>query len=99
MLPLLAVDDRNQVFVVPIGFAGGLQHRDTGVVRFGIRDCDPNVSRYTAKEPILFAGGNVDLYGYYLNDPVNWVEPRGQFGVAGVIVGAVAGAQMAFYLV
>ena len=31
----------------------------------------------TAKDPILFAGGDTNLYGYVLGDPVNWVDPSG----------------------
>jgi RHS repeat-associated protein len=54
-----------------------LHDRDTGLVRFGFRDYDPDTSRWTAKDPIGFAGGNVDLYGYCLNDPVNWIDPSG----------------------
>ncbi len=64
---------------VPFGFAGGLHDRDTGLVRFGYRDYDPETGRWTAKDPILFAGGDTDLYGYCLNDPVNLVDPTGKF--------------------
>jgi RHS repeat-associated protein len=71
------LSDTNSTFDVPFGFAGGLHDRDTGLVRFGFRDYDPDTARWTAKDPILFAGGNVDLYGYCLNDPINWVDSRG----------------------
>jgi RHS repeat-associated protein len=54
-----------------------LHDRDTGLVHFGFRDYDPDVGRWTAKDPILFAGGSIDLYGYGLNDPINWVDPLG----------------------
>ncbi len=64
-------------FEVPFGFAGGLHDRDTGLVRFGYRDYDPETGRWTAKDPILFAGGDTDLYGYCLNDPVNFVDMDG----------------------
>jgi RHS repeat-associated protein len=40
----------------PFGFAGGLYDQDTGLVRFGARDYDPETGRWTAKDPILFAG-------------------------------------------
>jgi len=66
-------------FSVPFGFAGGLADRDTGLIRFGYRDYDPDIGRWTAKDPILFAGGDTDLYGYCLNDPVNWVDPEGLY--------------------
>ncbi len=64
-------------FEIPLGFAGGLYDPDTGLVHFGCRDYDPDVGRWTAKDPILFAGGDTDLFGYCLNDPVNLVDPSG----------------------
>ena len=42
----------------PFGFAGGLYDPDTKLVRFGARDYDPRTGRWTAKDPILFAGGD-----------------------------------------
>jgi RHS repeat-associated protein len=61
----------------PFGFAGGLYDRDTGFVRFGARDYDPATGRWTAKDPIRFAGGDANLYGYSLGDPINGVDPLG----------------------
>ncbi len=61
----------------PFGFAGGLYDTDTGLVRFGARDYDPSVGRWTAKDPILFEGGQVNLYVYVGNDPVNGIDPSG----------------------
>ncbi|MFH1148152.1 MAG: RHS repeat-associated core domain-containing protein [Pseudomonadota bacterium] len=69
--------DTNPSFEIPFGFAGGLHDRDTGLVRFGHRDYDPDVSRWTAKDPIFFAGGDTDLYGYCLNNPINLIDPNG----------------------
>jgi RHS repeat-associated protein len=73
----------NPVFVVgpadfqPFGFAGGLYDSHTGLVRFGARDYDPETGRWTKKDPILFAGGDSNLYGYVLANPVNWIDPTG----------------------
>lgn len=61
----------------PFGFAGGLYDPDTGLVRFGARDYDPQTGRWTAKDPILFAGGTPNLYSYAYGDPVNLIDPRG----------------------
>ncbi|RMG91802.1 MAG: RHS repeat-associated core domain-containing protein, partial [Candidatus Dadabacteria bacterium] len=61
----------------PFGFAGGLYDPDTGLVRFGARDYDPETGRWTAKDPILFAGGDMDLYAYTKNDPLNGHDPSG----------------------
>jgi RHS repeat-associated protein len=61
----------------PFGFAGGLYDRDTGLVRFGARDYDAETGRWTVKDPIGFAGGDSNLYGYVVNDPINWIDPLG----------------------
>jgi|GEM_PF-330433 len=69
--------DSNPAFAVPFGFAGGLHDRDTQLVRFGARDYLPEIGKWTAKDPIGFAGGDSNLFGYVENDPVNWVDPEG----------------------
>ena len=76
----------------PFGFAGGLFDADTGLTRFGARDYDAEIGRWTSKDPIKFAGGDTNLYGYVLNDPVNWVDPWGLNPGVGAVVGcSVAG--------
>jgi RHS repeat-associated protein len=64
----------------PFGFAGGLYDRDTGLVRFGARDYDPETARWTTRDPILFAGGDTNLYAYASNDPVNRHDSNGLDG-------------------
>lgn len=61
----------------PFGFAGGLYDGDTKLVRFGARDYDPATGRWTAKDPILFAGRQANLYTYVNNDPLNRVDRDG----------------------
>jgi len=83
-------DDPPAVFVdpLPFGFAGGLYDRDTALVHFGAREYDPRDGRWTSKDPILFAAGDSNLYGYVLSDPVNLIDPTGEF--IWVLVGAAA---------
>ena len=64
-------------FVLPFGFAGGLHDRDTGLVCFGVRDYLPELGRFMAKDPLGLKGGDPDVYGYCLDDPVNRVDPSG----------------------
>jgi RHS repeat-associated protein len=73
------ISDTDPSFEVPFGFAGGLHDQDTGLVRFGYRDYDPGTGRWTAKDPIFFASGDIDLYGYCLNNPINLIDPWGLF--------------------
>ena len=64
----------------PFGFAGGLYDADAGLVRFGARDYDAETGRWTAKDPILFDGGDTNLYGYVQGDPINYIDATGAFG-------------------
>jgi RHS repeat-associated protein len=61
----------------PFGFAGGLYDPDTGLVRFGARDYDAETGRWIAKDPLRFAGEDLNLYGYVLSDPINFTDPTG----------------------
>lgn len=61
----------------PFGYAGGLFDNATKLMRFGARDYDPGVGRWTAKDPIGFGGGSLGLYTYVHNDPVAFADPRG----------------------
>jgi RHS repeat-associated protein len=63
---------------VPQGFAGGLYDADTALVRFGARDYDPIVGRWTAKDPIRFLGRQANLYVYVGSNPINWTDPQGR---------------------
>jgi RHS repeat-associated protein len=60
------------------GFAGGLYDADTKLIRFGARDYDPEIGRWTARDPIGFEGGDSNLYGYVLSDPINLIDPSGR---------------------
>ncbi|KMQ52296.1 Rhs family protein [Chitinispirillum alkaliphilum] len=57
-------------------------------MRFGARDYDAESGRWTAKDPIRFAGGDGNLYRYCGNDPVNFIDPSGELLIE-VTVGVV----------
>ncbi len=61
----------------PFGYAGGLYDPDTGLVRFGARDYDAEAGRWTAKDPISFAGKQSNLYTYSAGSPNNFYDPLG----------------------
>ena len=78
-------EDSNPGFQ-PFGFAGGLYDPETKLVRFGARDYDGRIGRWLAKDPIRFEGGDTNLYGYVLQDPVNSFDPRGESAIGVAIV-------------
>jgi RHS repeat-associated protein len=65
--------------------AGGLYDLDTGLTRFGARDYDAEGGRWTAKDPIGFAGGDTNLYAYVGNDPVNLSDSTGTTTISNII--------------
>ncbi len=90
------IGDSNESLDIPFGFAGGLQDSDTKLLRFGYRDYSPETGRWTARDPIGFAGGDTNLYGYVASDPVNWIDPDGLVSVqpgGNGILGGVAGGR------
>jgi RHS repeat-associated protein len=68
--------DSNQHFQ-PFGFAGGLYDPDTHLVRFGARDYDAEIGRWTAKDPNPFRQGETNHYIYVDNDPLSYTDARG----------------------
>ncbi|NUN04306.1 MAG: DUF2778 domain-containing protein [Bdellovibrio sp.] len=61
----------------PYGFAGGIYLVASKTVKFGARVYDPSMGRWLTKDPILFGGGDTNLYGYTFSDPVNFIDPTG----------------------
>jgi len=85
--------DSNVAFGLPLGYAGGLEDPETGLVRFVHRDYDAVAGRWTARDPILYSGFQANLYAYVGSDPINQRDPVGLFcvgasGYAGVGGGA-----------
>ncbi|XPV75089.1 MAG: RHS repeat-associated core domain-containing protein [Desulfovibrio sp.] len=64
---------------IPLGFAGGLVDKDTGLIHFGYREYLPDVARWHRPDPLGNAGGDPDVYGYYLDDPINITDKSGLF--------------------
>jgi uncharacterized protein RhaS with RHS repeats len=62
----------------------------------GARDYDPVTGRWTAKDPILFAGGDANLYGYALGDPINFFDANGKFISLTAAAAIFAGSYLAY---
>ena len=74
----------------PFGFGGGIWDADTGLLHLGAREYDPETGRFISKDPLGFDGGDTNLYGYALADPVNLVDPSGEkFSISAFAAGAL----------
>ena len=65
----------------PFAYAGGLYDSQTRLVRFGARDYDARIGRWTCKDPISFGGGQSNVYEYVINDPINKIDHKGKQGI------------------
>ncbi len=63
-----------------LGFAAGLTDKDTELIHLGYREYDPAIGRFITPDPLGFAGGDVDVYGYCLDDPINFHDRTGLEG-------------------
>ena len=70
-----------------LGYAGGLTDAETGLIRFGARDYEPEVGRWTCKDPVGFKSRQPNLQSYVENRPVDSSDPSGLSVAAGVISG------------
>ncbi len=59
------------------GFTGRQYDEETGLYYYRARYYDPGVGRFIERDPISFAGGDVNLYGYVQNNPINLTDPSG----------------------
>jgi RHS repeat-associated protein len=63
----------------PFGFAGGIYDGETGLVRFGARDYDARIGRWTSKDPMRFEGGDDNLFEYVAGAPTVAADPLGLY--------------------
>jgi RHS repeat-associated protein len=61
--------------------------KEIGLYYYRARYYDPMEGRFISKDPIGFAGGDVNLYGYVQNNPVNLIDPYGLLNPVKTAVG------------
>ena len=59
-------------------FAGGIYDGETNLLRFGVRDYDPVLGRWLARDPTLFNGEDLNLFSYCRADPLNYFDQSGK---------------------
>jgi RHS repeat-associated protein len=48
-----------------------------GLDNHGFRYYDPEIGRYTTRDPIGYAAGTLNVYVYVRSNPINWSDPLG----------------------
>jgi RHS repeat-associated protein len=56
----------------------GRENDGTGMSFYRARYYSPTFQRFVAQDPLDFKGGDYNLYGYVLNNPVNGIDPSGR---------------------
>ncbi len=66
---------------------------ETGLYHYRARDYDPATARFLQEDPIHFAAGDMNIYRYVWNNPLNWTDPSGLAAATeyGVIARKVSG--------
>ena len=59
------------------GYTGREADEKTGLMYYRARQYDPQIGRFTSEDPIGFAGGDINLYGYVKNNPLSSTDPSG----------------------
>jgi RHS repeat-associated protein len=55
----------------------GRENDGTGLYYYRARYYSPSLQRFISQDPIGFAGGDMNLYAYVGNDPINWRDSYG----------------------
>ena len=55
----------------------GRENDGTGMYYYRARYYNPALQRFISEDPIGFAGGDINLYGYVSNRPIDSVDPEG----------------------
>jgi RHS repeat-associated protein len=71
--------------VQPFTYTGREYDPESGLYYYRARYYDPRAGRFLTRDPIGLAGGDVNLYRYTGNNPVNWIDPDGLFVLAPVL--------------
>jgi RHS repeat-associated protein len=91
--PFGIILDASEKFAQPFKYVGqyGVMAEPNGLYYMRARYYDPDIGRFISEDPIGFGGGDVNLYAYVKNNPVNWIDPKGLYNDADYILDAIEG--------
>ncbi len=71
-------------------FSGQYYDDESSLHHNYMRDYDPELGRYIQSDPIGLEGG-LNTYVYVYNNPIKYIDPTGEYGLAGAGYGAISG--------
>ena len=71
------IKSENGIVDQPYTYTGREWDKETGLYYYRARYYDPLTGRFMQKDPIGFSAGDVNLYRYVGNNPVNFLDPFG----------------------
>ncbi len=74
----------------------GRENDGTGLYYNRARYYSPTLGRFISQDPLGFAGGDPNLYGYVGNDPANLSDKTGKGFWTGLVVGAACGGYIIY---
>jgi len=89
----------------PLGYRGYYYDSELGFYCLGTRYYDQNTHRFISPDDLTYLGANGDLnsynlYAYCSNNPVNFVDPTGNFAISAtlamILIGTAIGAVTGF---
>jgi len=80
-LPFGMIANENETISQPFKYVGqhGVMTEPNGFYYMRARYYDPEIGRFISEDPIGFDGGDVNLYAYVGNNPVNAIDPKGLY--------------------
>ena len=71
-------------------FTGREYIAEIGLYDYRNRVYSPGLGRFLQTDPIRFKAGDINIYRYVRNSPMNGVDPRGEWPI-GALIGGIAG--------
>ena len=76
----------------PFRLAGQYLDDETGLHYSAARYYDPSLGRYLSMDLLFLEGGSDNFYAYCNGDPINGIDPTGEFIFCAILIGAAVGA-------
>ena len=75
----------------------GRENDLTGLYYYRARYYNPQIGRFISEDPLDFAGGDVNFYAYVGNNPIDRIDPTGEFAVLGSLIGGLGNLSYQLY--